>query len=200
MSPKVTITSLVLLAGLAAQPAAALEPTIQAGEQIESRLDADLNGDGRADLAYIVATDEWRELRVAVAGRNEVEALDLSIDAIGPGTLAMDGGVLTFADLTGGTTAYSSTRRFRYDGTRNRMRLIGMDVTLYSRTFAHDGYEGSWNLVTGEGKGHELRLTDGSGERAYDKARQHSFRRRARPIWLADAPDPEDLLEELREG
>ena len=200
MSAKVIISSLVLAASLA-QPAAALEPSIKAGEQVESRLDTDLNGDGTADLAYVVASEEWRELRVVLAGRGQVEALDLSLDALGSASLAMVGDVLRFEDLTGGTTAYASTRRFRYDGVRKQMRLIGMDVTLYSRTFTHDGYEGSWNLLTGEGKGNELRLAGGGdGDRAYDKARQHSFTRRTRPIWLADAPDPEDLLEELREG
>ena len=201
MSAKTTITSLVVAAGLAAHPAAAIEPNVTPDERVESRLDADLNGDGNADLAYIVAADDWRELRVVLAGRNGTEALDLSTDALGPASLAMVGDVLRFEDLTGGTTAYSSTRRFRYDSVRNRMRLIGMDVTLYSRTFAHDGYEGSWNLLTGEGKGNELRLDESAGgDRAYDKARQHSFTRRTRPVWLVDAPDPEDLLEELREG
>ena len=198
MSAKPAFTSLALAAGLAVQPAAAIEPTVAAGETIESRLDGDFNGDGRADLAYIVAAEDWRELRVAIAGRAGVEALDLDLHPLGPGSLSLSGGVLEFTDLTGGTTAYSATRRFRYDGIRNRMRLIGMEVTLYSRTFAHDGYEGSWNLLTGEGKGHELRADEAN--RAYQKARQHSFRRRVRPVWLADAPDPEELLEELREG
>lgn len=189
----------IMLAGLSAA-AMAIEPQVQAGETVEARLNADLNGDGAADLAYIVGTGQWRELRVALAGRGQVEALDLSPDELGPGSLSMDGNVLKFEDLTGGTTAYSSTRRFRYDSLRKRMRLIGMDVKLYSRTFAHDGYETSWNLVTGEGKAAELRLTNrADGNRAYHTARQVSFRRRTRPVWLPDTPDPEALLEEMRE-
>ena len=189
-----------LLAGLSA-PAAAIEPAVASGETLETRLDTDINGDGTADLAYIVNADAWRELRVVIAGRTGVEALDLSTDPLGPGELKMAGDVLTFVDLTGGTTAYASTRRYRYDGTNNRMRLIGLDVTLYSRTFAHNGYETSWNLLTGQGTAHELRLTDGApDDRAYDKVHEVSFRRRTRPVWLTDTPDPETFLEENREG
>jgi hypothetical protein len=190
----------IVLAGLSA-PAAAIEPTVAAGETLETRLDGDLNGDGKADLAYIAAAEDWRELRVVIAGRDGVEALDLGTDPLGPGTLSLANGVLKFEDLTGGTTAYASTRRYRYDGIRNKMRLIGLDVTFYSRTWAHDGYETSWNLLTGEGKAAELRLTPGAqDDRAYDKAHKVSFRRRTRPVWLADTPDPETFLEENREG
>jgi hypothetical protein len=181
--------------------AVAVEPTVAAGETIETRLNADLDGNGTADLVYIVDTNDWRELRVVIAGRKDVEALNLGTDQLGPGTLSMDGDVLKFEDLTGGTTAYSSTRRYRYNATNNRMRLIGLDVTFYSRTYAHDGYETSWNLLTGEGTANELRLTEGAQDnRSYDKARQVSFRRRTRPVWLTDTPDPETFLEENREG
>ena len=194
------VIAAILLATLAA-PAAAIEPTVAAGESLETRLDGDFNGDGKADLAYIAAAEDWRELRVVIAGRDGVEALDLGTDPLGAGELKMVGNVLTFEDLTGGTTAYASTRRYRYDGIRNKMRLIGLDVTFYSRTFAHDGYETSWNLLTGEGTAAELRLTDGAQEdRTYDKAHQVSFRRRTRPVWLTDTPDPETFLEENREG
>jgi hypothetical protein len=194
-----TVIAAIVLTGLAA-PAAAIEPTVGPGEMLETRLDTDLNGDGTADLAYIVNADDWRELRVQIAGRNAVEALDLSTDPLGAGELAMAGNVLTFTDLTGGTTAYASTRRYRFDGTNKRMRLIGMDVTFYSRTFSHDGYETSWNLLTGEGKAHAMRLTAGAQEdRAYDEVHEVSFRRRTRAVWLSDTPDPEELLEEMRE-
>jgi hypothetical protein len=188
----------ILLAGLSAG-AMAIEPSVQDGETVEARLNADINGDGTADIAYIVGGGGWRELRVAIAGRNEVEALDLSPDEVVPGELSMDGGVLRFADVTGGTTAYASTRRYRYDGIRNKMRLIGLDVKLYSRTYTHDGYETSWNLLTGEGKANALRIASSEGNPSYDKARQVSFRRRTRPVWLVDTPDPQRFLEENRE-
>jgi len=197
---KTALVTAVAFAALST-PAAAIEPTVGAGETLETRLDADINGDGTADIAYVVNADAWRELRVVIAGRNGVEALDLGTDPLGTGELSLDGGVLKFVDLTGGTTAYASTRRYRYDGLRNRTRLIGLDVTLYSRTFAHDGYETSWNLLTGEGRAAELRLTEGAqDDRAYNKVHEVNFRRRTRPVWLTDTPDPETFLEENREG
>ena len=41
------------------------------------------------------------------------------------------------------------------------MRLIGMDATVYSRTFAHDGFEASWNLLNGDATTRELKLNTG---------------------------------------
>ena len=195
---KVTLAAMAI-AGLAAGPAAALEPVVGPGENIEARVDGDLNGDGAADLAYVVGTTSWRELRVALSGRGEVEALDLALDALGPGSLAIDGNVLKFGDLTGGTTAYSSTRRFRYDGLRKRMRLIGLDATFYSRTFAHDGFEASWNLLNGDAVTRELKLNEGGGDAAYRPGRERRFKQRVRPRWLPESPDPETMIEEMRQ-
>jgi hypothetical protein len=46
----------MLLAGLSATTATAIEPVVDPGEAIEARVDGDLNGDGEADLAYVVGT------------------------------------------------------------------------------------------------------------------------------------------------
>ena len=116
-----------------------------------------------------------------------------------PGSLSIDGTVLKFEDLTGGTTAVASTRRFRYDRAHKRMRLIGLDATVYSRTNAHDGFEASWNLLNGDTFTRELRLVEGAGEDPYENGRERRFKRRIQPRFLSDAPDPETLLEESRE-
>lgn len=196
----------LLLAGFSAAPALAIEPVIAAHEIIEARVDGDLNGDGEADLAYVVGTEEWRELRVVLSYKSDVEfgeeppeALDLEPTMLGPGSLAIDGNVLEFEDLTGGTTAIASTRRFRYDALRKRMRLIGLDATLYSRTFAHDGFEASWNLLNGDAITRELKLNEGGGDHAYNPSRERRFKHRIRPQWLAQSPDPETMLEEMRQ-
>ena len=127
------------------------------------------------------------------------EALPLELTPHGPGTLAIEGNVLTFEDLTGGTTAIASTRRYRFDRLRKRMRLIGLDATLYSRTNAHDGFEASWNLITGDAVTRELKLVEGAGEDAYADGRKRRFKQRVRPRWLAESPDPETMLEEMRQ-
>jgi hypothetical protein len=193
-------------AGLVAWPAAAVEPVVDSGEEVEARVDGDLNGDGTDDLAYVVGTEVWRELRIVLSYSSEAdfgfeapEALDLEPTMLGPGSLSIDGNVLKFEDLTGGTTAIASTRRFRYDGSRKRMRLIGLDATLYSRTNTHDGFEASWNLLNGDTVTRELRLVEGAGEDPYDYGRERRFKRRIRPQWLADSPDPETMLEEMRQ-
>ena len=78
------------------------------------------------------------------------------------------------------------------------MRLIGLDATLYSRTFAHDGFEASWNLLNGDAQTRELKLNRGGGDAAYQPGPESSFKRRVRAQWLSDAPDPETVLEEMR--
>lgn len=176
------------------------------GVELESRIDGDLNGDGVADIAYVARNDDSRALTVLLSAKGGLDAvyrpevLPLEPTQLGPGKLALDGNVLTFEDLTGGTTAVSSTRRFRYDGRGERMRLIGIDATLYSRTFAHDGFETSWNLLNGDATTRELRLNRGGGDAAYDSVRERSFKRRIRAQWLSDAPDPETVLAEMRDG
>ena len=201
-----TLLAAVAASGLVAWPAAAIEPVVDPGEEIETQVEGDLNGDGTSDLAYIVSTTDGRELRVVLSYRSEVdfgfeapEALDLEPTMLGAGSLSIDGNVLKFEDLTGGTTAIASTRRFRYDAPRKKMRLIGLDATLYSRTNAHDGFEASWNLLTGDAVTRELRLVEGAGEDAYQEGRERRFKRRSRPQWLADSPDPETMLEEMRQ-
>ena len=80
------------------------------------------------------------------------------------------------------------------------MRLIGLDATVHSRTFAHDGFEASWNLINGDATTRELRLNRGAGDAAYNPGRERSFKRRTRALWLSGAPDPEVFLDEMRDG
>jgi hypothetical protein len=179
---------------------------LPAEAEIETRVDADLNGDGITDIAYVAHTDDWRALTVLLSAQGapdlayRPEVLPLEQASLGPGVLALDGNVLRFDDLTGGTTAVSSIRRFRYDGRGDRMRLIGLDATLYSRTNAHDGFEASWNLLNGDAVTRELRRAEGAGEEAYKPAIERSFKRRIRAQWLSDSPDPEVFLDEMSDG
>lgn len=198
----------VLTAGAAHAQATEILPGVElaAGAEVESRVNGDLNGDGVEDAAYVAHNDDSRALTVVLSVKDEftfdyrTEVLMLEPTSLGPGTLALDGNVLKFEDMTGGTTAVSSTRRFRYDGRGGRMRLIGLDATVYSRTYAHDGFETSWNLLTGDATTRELKLNTGGGDAAYNPGPRHSFKRRVRAQYLADSPDPEVVLEEMREG
>jgi hypothetical protein len=179
---------------------------LPAGVEIETRVSGDFNGDGIEDTAYVAHNEDSRALTVLVSVKHELdfeyrpEVLDLDLTEFTPAKLSLEGDVLEFEDLTGGTTAVSSTRRFRYDGRGEQMRLIGLDAMVYSRTFAHDGFEASWNLLNGDATTRELRRNAGGGEAAYDPGRERSFKRRTRALWLSGAPDPEIFLEEMRDG
>ena len=132
----------LLLVLTAAVPAAAQDIQLPPGTELETRTDGDLNGDGVDDIAFLAGNEDGRTLTVLLSVKGEVdvdftaETLELEPTMFGPGTLTIAGNVLTFEDLTGGTTAIASNRRFRYDGLRKRMRLIGLDATVYSRMFA----------------------------------------------------------------
>ena len=187
----------VSLAIVLASPAAGLEPVLDEGEELEVRLDADFNGDGLKDIAYVTRSEDGRNLVVSVA-EHATEYLPLETTPLGAGSLTFANGVLAFEDLTGGTTAYSTTRRYRYDDDDIRMRLIGFDTTLYSRTYAHDGFDLSWNLLTGKLITRELRLNRKGGAAAYEPTAERVTRRKSGKVWLFDTPDPEELLEAVR--
>ena len=177
--------------------AAALEPLLKSGEELDGRIDADFNGDGLKDIAYVTRSEDNRNLVVSVAD-NATEYLPLETTPLGSGELSFANGVLVFDDLTGGTTAYATTRRYRFDQANIRMRLIGFDTTLYSRTYAHDGFELSWNLITGRLITRELHLNEKGGDAAYDPIVEKTTIRKSGKVWLVDTPDPETLMEQVR--
>ncbi len=174
----------------------ALENMLPPGHSFEARADGDLNGDGQIDVAFVGRGGEERTLYVAFA---YVDLFDLGheIRAKGPldsyplgaAELSIARGVLTVEDITGGTTATSATYRLRYDAKRKRMRLIGLDLKVYSRTYAHDGTELSWNLLTGDTIRSELKVIAGGG--GYDKSPERRAKRPTKPIYLENLPDAE---------
>lgn len=201
-------TAALLGLALIAAPAAAQvgpQPMFDAGEELEVELHADFNGDGHADVAYVVRGDDKRELRVATTfvteveiGENPPQVLALDPYPLGPAQLSAKdsakGQVLVLQDLTGGTTAVFSTHRFRWDTKLQAMRLIGLDATLYSRTFAHDGKEASWNLLTGDLVTRTLRLRKGSYDVAYDKIGERKRKKPSPPLKLEGSPSGDNLL------
>lgn len=213
MKRSLVLTATLLLSGAAhaAPPREARPPVsdqilqdgLELGDEIETRVDGDLNGDGDPDTAYVVASPDARTLHVLLSYRTEVDlghdpagSVKLAADRLGPADLSISKGVLVVKDLTGGTTALASTYRFRADKkqTPPRMRLIGLDTTLYSRTWAHDGSEMSWNLLTGDIVASELKLI-GKGEDArYDKQFTRKAKRPVKAVYMEDTPDPEEEL------
>lgn len=174
---------------------------LELGEEIEGRVDGDLNGDGDTDTVFIVASPDERHVYVVLSYRGEVDIghrpggdFKLAPDALGPAELSIGKGVLTIKDLTGGTTALSATYRYRADKVEPKLRLIGLDATVYSRTYAHDGNEMSWNLLTGDVETKTLKLTGEGEDASYEDAFATRFKRPSKPVYMADTPDPEEQL------
>lgn len=177
------------------------------GEEVESRVDGDLNGDGDIDTAWIIRGEDSRSLHVRFAARAEY---DLSYEPagstmldpypLGPAEMTIAKGVLVVKDLTGGTTAVSATYRFRGDKTQLRMRLIGLDATLYSRTWAHDGAEMSWNLLTGDVIATKMTLVGGGENAHYNKSTTKRFKRPIKTYYMEDTPDAEEALDMAMKG
>ena len=166
--------------------------------QLEVRLDADFNGDGVTDTAYVARIpDEWRQLGVMIGysgdtdmGYAPVGVAFLDVYPLGRAALSAKKGVLIVEDLSGGTSAIASTYRYRYDAAENRMRLIGDDVTYYSRTNQHDKVQISTNRLTGQRLRTVFRL---SGE---DYEAQPAVRETVpkAQVYMEEAPAPDVTL------
>lgn len=176
---------------------------LELGEEIEGRVDGDLNGDGDPDTVFVVSSPDERRLYVVMSYRGEVDIghqpagdFKLESDRLGPAELSIAKGVLTIRDLTGGTTALSATYRYRAVTTKDgpRMRLIGLDATVYSRTWAHDGDEMSWNVATGDTITTLLKVKGTGEDRTYDKLYTRKFKRPVRTIYMEDTPGAEEEL------
>ncbi len=147
---------------------------LDTGNELEARLDGDLNGDGEIDTIFVERGDDVRRVHVLVAYRSEVDlghqpAGMLTLDPYPvPGSgasLSIKKGVLVVEDLSGGTSATAATYRYRYDPARETMRLIGLDAKYYSRTNSHGWSSVSWNLLNGDFVRESAELR-GSGEDA----------------------------------
>lgn len=88
-----------------------LAPYLPDGANIETRLDADLTGDGLRDLAVVAANDEVRVLKVMIGyaddtsmGFDPAGEMKMGGSPLGTASLSVKKGVLLVEDLDGGTT------------------------------------------------------------------------------------------------
>ena len=108
--------SVAMQAQAAAPDDAALLEQLPAGSSLESRLDADIDGDGIADVAFVGGVDDTRWLVVGIgrkSGGFEPASIDRRLDhPLGPASLSVKKNVLLVEDLTGGTSASISSSGF----------------------------------------------------------------------------------------
>ncbi|MET0654434.1 MAG: hypothetical protein ABWY94_02525 [Pseudoxanthomonas sp.] len=176
---------------------------LPAGMELETRLDADLNGDRLTDIAFVARNEDRRVLGVLLGYLAEVDMghtpngkAELAIGALGPASLTAPKGVLVVEDLTGGTTATAATYRYRYDGKQERMRLIGLDAQRYSRTNSHDSLKLSWNLLDGTHIVERGALNrSGQGDEAYFYSAPEKTMHKTQPVWMENTPNPDDLID-----
>lgn len=202
----------VLLGLLATGTAGAAAPTDQGiarflpeGMQLQARLDADLTGDGRDDLALLAGNDDARALvvlaRLAAPGGDEefepIDQLTLEVTPLGPGHLSMRKGVLILEDLVGGTTATAATYRYRFDPDEDRMRLIGLDAERYSRTNSHGGTRLSWNLLNGAQVLQQSQPVEGGADDdgAYRYSQPQRTVQKVVKVFMDQTPNPDDLID-----
>lgn len=171
------------------------------GATVETRLNADVNGDGLSDVVAVGRTEEKRVLRVMLAyvtqtdlGYRPVGEAEMDIDPLGSADLSFARGVLLVKDLTGGTSAVSSTYRYRFDPQKDRMRLIGDDVTYYSRTNSHGSLDISTNRLTGLRIETRSAVNTGRGNAALIPGKPVRRTVPTRPVFMEEAPLPSETL------
>lgn len=169
------------------------------GGQLETRLDADVNGDGLIDVIAVGRSEDKRTVRVMLGyitqtdlGYRPVGEGQMEIDPLGSAELQVQRGVLIVKDLTGGTSALSSTYRYRYDPAQDRMRLIGDDVTFYSRTNSHGSLDVSTNRLTGLRIETRSEVNKRGGDAALIPAKPVKKQVSRRPIYMEQAPLPSE--------
>jgi hypothetical protein len=204
--------ALVAAPALAADTAAAPDPWrfpveapealdfVRPGLRHETILAADFDADGRMDQAIIVKNTEQRVLLVLMAkksgGFRRIGYGEIDPHPLGETTLSFPKGVLVIEDLAGGTSAIQSTYRYRYEKAADRMRLIGDDVSMYSRTWQHGSTSVSTNRLTGKRITTVNDLVGAPGENAElgpDKVTRSTVPTEPK-IYLDDAPSPEQTL------
>jgi hypothetical protein len=124
---------------------------------LESRLDADLDGDGEIDTVFVTQDSRSRHAVAMLAyrdgadvGHRKIGRLRLDSPPLVRARLRMDGRVLAIEDLTGsGDTATQAAYRFRFDRKPGGLRLVGLDAARYSRKRRHDAVRLNWDPVSG---------------------------------------------------
>lgn len=189
---------LIATPAMAQQASPEIGAQLAKGEEVESVTQGDLNGDGEPDTVLIGRGEETRTAKAMLrTGGRLVTVGTLKLDAypLGAADVSIAKGVLKITDLVGGTAAVNTVYRYRLaPGPRPRMRLIGLDATLYSRTYAHDGHEISWNLLTGDTVTRDMKLSKKGGDAAYDPILEKKGKKPSKPLYMEDTPDPNELL------
>jgi hypothetical protein len=177
-----------------------IQMRLEMGQELEASTRGDLNGDRAADTAFVASSPDARFVHTMLGGQVARQAgiLKLEPNPHRPARLRITNGVLAVEDESGGTVAMAATYRYRLDPRAGRMRLIGLDARLFYRTFENDGFEMSWNLVTGDLVTRVLRPARRGGRQTYEPAFEQHSKRSSRAVYMEQTPDPEMVMIDIR--
>ena len=171
--------------------------------ELEARLDVDLNGDGRLDLAYIAADRNERVLGVldcdeygARLGARLLGEASLVPSPTSASSLAVEGNELVVSQVAGEDAVTATTWHYRHDPLTGGMRLVALSGERYRAVVDSTSTRVQWDLETGEylvERGESVTLDTGGNVFVYGPP-QHSVRPSA-PVYMEQAPDPVALLD-----
>ena len=179
----------------------AIQMLLEMGQDLEERAHGDLNGDGATDTVYVASSPDARFVHVMLAtprGPRQVGVLKLEPNPVRSARLSVANLVLTVSDDVGASMGMASVYRYRFERRSGTMRLIGLDAKLIDRTLADDGYEMSWNLLTGDLMTRLLRVVERQGRKIYQPAFEDRSKRRSKPLSMEQTPDPETVMIAIR--
>lgn len=208
------VPALLLIAGAAGAddrvPPVMTDETLQLslpdGARVEARLDADFNGDGLTDVVVVARNDTDRVLKAFAAyssetdnGFDPVGEMRMAYAPLAKTTLRLLHGVVIVSDTDAAATSIDATYRFRFERQpeavgHGRMRLIGDDVRVHSRTGAHESTAVSTNRLTGE----RIVRVSTPGPNGDVKQPPKTSKVSSKPLYMEDAPTPGQTLEAVR--
>ena len=161
------------------------------GETIETRVEGDLNGDGRADFAMVTSDGNARHLRVffATNGGAPIAAghMPLPFPAPRAAVLRIDAGALTLENPGAGPDAIDATYVFQAAPNAPRMRLIRMRAEKTPKTII-------WNLLTGD--------LVAARSNAAESGNEHSALKRTRRsvsiLFMEETPDIGTMIDQFK--
>lgn len=171
--------------------------------QLEARLDADLTGDGLAELVYVAADSSERVLGVIEGGGNPAR---LGASLLGEAGLAaaqtssvsldLDNRQLLVEQFAGEGRVSVSSYRYRYDASARQMQLVALSVEQYSDVAGQGTTRISWDLGSGEYVVVRSEpVTFDNGQEAYVYGPESRTFRPSAPISLSGTPDPLAMLQ-----
>lgn len=178
---------------------AAVMALLPAGAILDTRLDADINGDGFPDTAVMGGGERERRLVVVLAmrgGHAPPQSARLPAPATSGADISVDAGMLVVLDASGDDIETRTAYRYRFEPGSRRMRLMSIEAARYSGADQERVLKLDWDLVSGG-----QRLARGSIDASAADGDQYRYaapvhgQHPTEPVYMEDTPDPNTLID-----